>query len=448
MINIVLYAVGNDARKKSVRFWALPPPVVCLAKPATAAALSVAFCLLGQNGAIAASSAPEKFVKEIRASGPSTNIDSIMNLPKAERGAIILAAGRRPVRIEVDSVSIKSIKDFEKVPPIAFIDGLNVIKLLQFIPADEVPRDVADYCNAMNQEIKFMLAHEAKHEKDSRADLSRLSAGQLGVFVLQLEIVSRLEELMARRSVFMATGKITDAFPRDLHEIGRRTKKSTDFDALFQRADKADKNPFRHSAIRLMELENRFYLEWLFNHRCELAPAPATGELDAILTQVLRSANAEYVRYIARGQFGQIVMKSFDRQNRQLRAHYRAAAKAHATGQAEHKAAAPDFGQLMRQLYSIDGVSFLDSISRDISFTHSSVIQKLYEDKNYQKTISELLKSMPSVANATTQMQKELFGAQDNVAPHKLDVSDNRNIKFYFSDTDIEKIVKIMGLER
>jgi hypothetical protein len=376
----------------------------------------------------------EEFIKAIQSPGPSTNLDSIKQLSTEARSEIINQSGRRPLRTEVDTFVVNSLKKFNENAPIqAFVDNLNLIKLVKFIPAPDSPDEVAHFCEVLNKEMKFVWTHEKDHSDASKYDLSRLNLDQISVFMLNLEISARLKELLLRRKVLMDSKRITDAFPRDLYDIDSRRKQDLDFEGLW--LDTNAKNPFVHHSIRLRNVENKDYLKWLFDNRFKIGDSPSREEMDVIFAQVLKNANKEYDGYFQNGQFSQMVGNGLVRQFHQIRIKYREFKKGNGIDSKE-------FDALIQGLYG----DALAIISDNTSFVYKVIVQQLYENQANMRTIAELTKARKDVLGHIAAMQAEMFGTGG--AAQKYDVSDSRTKRFSLNETDVEKIKKIMNWER
>ncbi|MDR0741389.1 MAG: hypothetical protein LBF28_01295 [Rickettsiales bacterium] len=385
-----------------------------------------------------------EFLGAIKSAGPKTDIDIITKMPAAERAKYMAAAKNRPLRVEADTIFIKTMKDFENLSSlIAYIDGLKLIRLAVFESEPDATEQAAEYCKILNKEIKFMFSHEYKHFLDCSLDITGLAPQQLGVFVLQLEITARLNEIMDRRTAFILTGKITEAFPRELNYLNSKLKNKSDFDSLFSSTNPRGKNPLEHHTVRHINMENKEYLKWLFNNRGNISTDSISAEENAVIfTAALRNANKEYAHYFKNGQIDGMMREIVIRQNTELLKRHRAVTRAASLGDSMSYTA-PTFASLINDLYTIN----IESLPADVQFVYSSMLQKLYEIPDFQKTMHEIKKKYTLVLENTKTIQQLLYGDKP-LYPQKFDISDKRNKRFSFSENDIEKISKILHLER
>ena len=381
------------------------------------------------------------FLDTVKSDDNKTDMDAIFGLPPEERTKVLAAAKARPLRIEIDTVTIKNNKEFNNLAaPIAYINSLNMIRLVQFTPAVGADKDVKGYCNALNKETKFMFIHEYKHYLDSDLDITGLTMNQLAVFILQLEITSRLEETLARRKVFLMTKKITEAFPRETYKIVSELKNIGDIDSVFVSKDPKEKNPLQHHKFRFLNIENKAYMEWLFENRNKkLADSIQPDEAAIIFTTVLRNANIDYVTYFENGQLNNMFREAFVRQNSSLIKKYREFMKAKTAGAAT-KETAPSFSDLIQKLYTIHP----NTLPKDIQFVYTSMIQKLYEERDFQNSMALIKKQHPTAISSNQEIQKQIYTDPDT-SQQKFDISDQRNKHFNFSESDINKISKILN---
>jgi hypothetical protein len=385
-----------------------------------------------------------EFLKIIESDGPKTDVDTIAKMEPGVRAKYMEAAKNRPLRVEIDTVNIKTVKDLDKLEsPIAYINSLNLIKLVYFESSPDATNEAISYCDALNKEIKFMFSHEFKHFLDSQLDITGLSLRQLGAFALQMEITARWNEIMDRRAAFVQTGKISEAFPRELRYLNSKLKDKLDFDSLFVSTNPKGKNPLEHHTVRFMNVENKEYLKWLFNNRGKINPdSIGNEEANIIFTTALRNANREYLQYFDNGQINGMMWELVTRQNAELVKRYRNATKAKALGDSLTYTA-PTFTGLVYALYPID----IESLSKDVQFTYSGMLQTLFQRQSFQKTLNDTEKKYERALGNIKTMQQSLYGDGPAEA-QKFDISDNRNIRFSFSEDDIAKLNKVLGMER
>jgi hypothetical protein len=307
----------------------------------------------------------EEIFKAIGATRDLLDIDSIMNLPPQDVRQEVRKAAQRPPRIEIQEVKIRAPENIDwndtdytsTLANAIFIEAFNLIRLRVFVPdtalAANADPDYLALIKAVNRETKYALVHELAHAAETGFILAGLNFDQLVQNSIHCEIITRLKEMLARRSVFLATNDMSAAFPRA---------------CFFANKDSLNKT------------ESHEYIEWLKTHADLRPDTISAAEADAILESVLRNADREFMFYLNDGQFVDVTKAGMLKAARQQRSYLR------------H----PDisqvwtFDELTGRRYATRFGNFLDLISAGMRAAFLNVLREFAHNKDLQDSLADL----------------------------------------------------------
>lgn len=304
----------------------------------------------------------EDFIRTVQTDNKSTDIDSLLKLPPRELAAYMKTAQNTPTRVEFETIKIAPI-NFDKGLNFSsslingvYIDGLNIIKMRNFVADASVPEEdflTRMFIDAINAETPFAYVHEMTHASEAGNILSGLNFEEHIRYVIESEIISRLNEMLARRKVFLENKDMTVAFPRLEFFIIMESRKS---------------GMSKLKNLSLHELRQSKYFRYLHENQNKLNPGKINrDEAECLLDCIISAANEEFLYYFDNQQFLQ-----------QIKANL-AKAKRQALGQIEF----PTFRELSKQRYTVtignEDVYFFDLVSYDKKVFFNKAIQIFYE---------------------------------------------------------------------
>ncbi|MDR1207562.1 MAG: hypothetical protein LBK26_04075 [Rickettsiales bacterium] len=180
----------------------------------------------------------EKFLARIKSDGPKINRDSLANLEFSEIAKFVESAKRRPARVEIETVPIKSADDMKRLfetgsfVQAGYNQDINIIEI-NVLAADFKPAEnpgLFALIQSMNAELPFLFVHEKKHEFDAarkRPEFLNFDR-QMPEYEFYFECAGYVSGLLAKRLALLRTRELQTAGPIDSISSGEISRDEAD----------------------------------------------------------------------------------------------------------------------------------------------------------------------------------------------------------------------------